>query len=36
MKFIEPKIEDNPAKCKLRIVKSILGPGCPNKSDNGG
>ena len=26
MKFIAPNKEDTPAKCKLRIVKSTLGP----------
>ena len=36
MKFMEPNIEDNPARCRLKIVKSLLGPGCPSRSDNGG
>ena len=33
---MERNIEDNPARCRLKIVKSILGPGCPSRSDNGG
>ena len=27
IKFIAPKIEDTPAMCKLKIAKSIAGPG---------
>ena len=27
IKFIAPKIEDAPAMCKLKIAKSIAGPG---------
>ena len=27
MKFTAPKIEEAPAKCKLKIAKSIAGPG---------
>jgi len=27
MKFIDPKIEDIPATCKLKIAKSIAGVG---------
>jgi hypothetical protein len=26
MKFTEPKIEDSPDKCKLKIAKSTEGP----------
>ena len=29
-------IEEAPAKCKLKIAKSIAGPGCPALDDNGG
>ena len=27
IKFIAPKIEEAPATCKLKIAKSIAGPG---------
>ena len=27
IKFTAPKIEEAPAKCKLKIAKSIAGPG---------
>ena len=36
MKFIAPRIEDAPARCKLNIARSIAGPGCPAFDDNGG
>jgi hypothetical protein len=36
IKFTAPKIEDAPAKCRLKIAKSIAGPGCPAVDDNGG
>ena len=36
IKFTAPKIEEAPAKCKLKIAKSIAGPGCPAVDDNGG
>jgi hypothetical protein len=36
IKFIAPKIEDIPAKCKLKIAKSTEGAGCPNISLKGG
>ena len=36
IKFTAPKIEDAPAKCKLKIAKSIAGPGCPAVDDKGG
>jgi len=36
IKFIAPAIEDIPARCKLKIVKSTEEPGCPNVDDNGG
>jgi hypothetical protein len=36
MKFIAPRIEDAPARCKLNIARSIAGPGCPAFEDNGG
>jgi hypothetical protein len=36
MKFTAPRIEEAPAKCKLKIAKSIAGPGCPALEDKGG
>ena len=35
-KFTDLAIEDAPAKCILKIAKSILHPGCPIKSLRGG
>ena len=35
-KFIAPKSEDKPAKCKEKIKKSTLEPGLYVKVDNGG
>jgi len=34
--LIEPKIEEAPAKCILRIARSTDGPACPFKLLNGG
>ena len=36
IKFTAPRIDEAPAKCKLKIAKSIAGPGCPALDDNGG
>ena len=36
IKLTAPKIEEAHAKCKLKIAKSIAGPGCPALEDNGG
>ena len=36
IKLTAPKIEEAPAKCKLKIAKSIAGPGCPALEDKGG
>ena len=36
IKLTAPRIEEAPAKCKLKIAKSIAGPGCPALDDNGG
>jgi hypothetical protein len=36
IKFIAPKIEDAPAKCKLKIAKSTEPPECASIDDNGG
>jgi len=36
IKLIAPKIEDIPAKCKLKIARSTETPGCPNIEDSGG
>ena len=36
IKFIAPKIEDAPAKCKLNIAKSTEPPECASIEDNGG
>jgi len=30
IKFIAPKIEDKPARCKLNIAKSTAAPICPS------
>jgi len=34
--LIEPKIEEAPARCILKIAKSTEGPACPFKLLNGG
>lgn len=34
--MIAPKIEDSPAKCKLKIAKSTAPPECAVMPDNGG
>jgi len=36
IKLIAPKIEDIPAKCKLKIAISTEGPECPMPPDSGG
>jgi hypothetical protein len=36
MKFIAPKIEAAPARCKLKIAKSTAGPACAKALLNGG
>jgi len=36
IKLIAPKIEDIPARCKEKIVKSIEGPLWPKVEDRGG
>jgi len=36
IKLIDPKIEDAPAICKLKIAKSTEGPECACPLDNGG
>ena len=36
IKLIAPKIDEAPAMCKLKIARSIAGPGCPVLEDNGG
>ena len=36
IKLTAPKIDEAPAKCKLKIAKSIAGPGCPAFEDKGG
>jgi len=36
IKFIAPKIDDNPAKCKLKIAKSTAPPECANIPLRGG
>ena len=36
IKFTAPKIEEAPAKCRLKIAKSIAGPGWPAVDDKGG
>jgi hypothetical protein len=36
IKFIAPKIEDKPAKCKLKIAKSTAPPEWAVIPDNGG
>jgi hypothetical protein len=36
IKFIAPAIEETPAICKLKILKSTDGPECPNILDKGG
>jgi hypothetical protein len=34
--LIDPRIEEAPAKCILRIARSTEGPACPLRLDNGG
>jgi hypothetical protein len=36
IKLIAPKIDDIPAKCKLKIVKSTDAPACEILADRGG
>ena len=36
IKLIAPKIDEAPATCKLKIAKSMAGPGCPVFDDRGG
>ena len=36
MKFIAPAIEETPAKCKLKILKSTAKPQCPVAELKGG
>lgn len=36
IKFTAPKIEEIPAKCSLKIVKSTLPSGCPSLLAKGG
>jgi hypothetical protein len=36
IKFIAPKIDDAPAKCKLKIAKSTEGPECASTLLKGG
>ena len=36
MKLIELKIEEAPAKCRLKITRSTAGPGCPVVLESGG
>ena len=36
MKLIEPKIEEAPARCKLKIAKSTAGPLCESLPERGG
>jgi hypothetical protein len=36
IKFIAPSIDEAPAMCKLKIAKSIAGPGWPVFDDKGG
>lgn len=36
MKFTAPKIEEIPAKCKLKITKSTEGPLCVKLEERGG
>ena len=36
IKLIAPKIDEAPAKCKLKIAKSTDGPECACTLDNGG
>jgi len=36
IKFIAPKIEETPAKCKLKIARSTAPPECAKIPDNGG
>ncbi len=36
MKLIAPRIEDAPAMCSERMMKSIAGPGVPTFEEKGG
>src|ERR1700721_4676432 len=36
IKFIAPRSEDTPAKCKLEIARATDGPGGPDIEDSGG
>jgi hypothetical protein len=36
IKFIAPSIDEIPARCRLKIAKSIDGPECANALDKGG
>jgi len=36
MKLTAPKIDEIPARCKLKIVKSTEAPECPNEDERGG
>ena len=36
MKLMELKIEEAPAKCRLKITRSTAGPGCPVVLESGG
>lgn len=36
IKFVEPIIEEIPAKCKLKIAISTETPGCPKSPESGG
>ena len=36
IKFIAPRIEEAPARCKLKIAISTAGPACPKALDKGG
>ena len=36
IKFIAPRIEDTPARCKLKIAKSTAPPECARMPDKGG
>tara|TARA_B110000971_G_C19512906_1_gene278240 strand:+ start:106 stop:234 length:129 start_codon:yes stop_codon:yes gene_type:complete len=36
IKLIAPKIDETPAKCRLKIAKSTAPPECAKIPDNGG
>jgi hypothetical protein len=36
MKLMELRIDEAPARCKLKITKSTAGPGCPVELERGG